>query len=81
MYDITQHKKFKAGTVFLILINCALLGVPVSVRCSVARAVKEPEGILAVHIKNFVFYVFSGNDCLPEDKEFSKSVFLCLIAK
>ncbi|XP_065924032.1 sodium leak channel NALCN isoform X6 [Magallana gigas] len=28
MYDITQHKKFKAGTVFLILINCALLGVP-----------------------------------------------------
>lgn len=31
MYDITQHKKFKAGTVFLILINCALLGVPVSV--------------------------------------------------
>lgn len=57
MYDITQHKKFKAGTVFLILINCALLGVPVSVRCSVARAVKEPEGILPVHIK-FCFFMF-----------------------
>ena len=30
MYDITQHKKFKAGTVLLILVNCALLGQPVS---------------------------------------------------
>ncbi|XP_061184372.1 sodium leak channel NALCN-like isoform X2 [Saccostrea echinata] len=28
MYDITQHKKFKAATVFLILVNCGLLGVP-----------------------------------------------------
>nr|XP_022339997.1 sodium leak channel non-selective protein-like isoform X3 [Crassostrea virginica] len=28
MYDITQHKKFKAGTVLLILVNCALLGQP-----------------------------------------------------
>ncbi|XP_056005775.1 sodium leak channel NALCN-like isoform X4 [Ostrea edulis] len=28
MYDITQHKKFKAATVFLILVNCGLLAVP-----------------------------------------------------
>lgn len=57
-----------------------MFGVSVSVRCFVVRVVKELEGILVVYIK-FCFYVISGNDCLLEDKEFSKFVFFCLIVK